>query len=122
MPATAELIQQLDSLTPSELNDLVKQIETKWGVSGTVQIGPTPIQDSTPVVEVQKTFTVMLQSFGANKVSVIKEIRTITKLGLAESKALVEDAPKSVKEDIELEEAEAIKKQLEAVGATVELK
>ena len=101
----------LDSMTVLELNDLVKAIEEKFGVSA-----------AAAVVEEQTEFNVMLMEAGANKVSAIKAVREITGLGLKEAKDLVEAAPKAVKEALSKADAEAAKKKLEEAGAKVELK
>jgi large subunit ribosomal protein L7/L12 len=98
-------------------------LEEKWGVSAAAAVAVAgPAAAAGPEVEEQTEFDVILTGDGGNKIAVIKEVRVITALGLGEAKALVEGAPKAVKEGVNKAEAEALKKQLEAVGATVELK
>ncbi len=125
-PKLAELVKSIEVLTALELSDLVKALEIKFGVTasapmmmaGAVAGGAA----AAAPVEVQTSFTVVLKEAGANKINVIKEVRAITNLGLKEAKDLVEGAPKNVKEDVTKEEAEDLKKKLEAAGAKVELK
>ena len=114
----------LDSMTVLELNDLVKAIEEKFGVSAASMAAPAAGAGgaAAAVVEEKTEFTVMLNEVGANKVSVIKVVREITGLGLKEAKDLVDGAPKPVKEAISKADAEAAKKKLEEAGAKVELK
>ena len=112
----------LDSMTVLELNDLVKAIEEKFGVSAAAMAGPAVAGPAAAVAEEQTEFNVMLMEAGANKVSAIKAVREITGLGLKEAKDLVEAAPKAVKEGASKAEAEDIKKKLEDAGAKVELK
>jgi large subunit ribosomal protein L7/L12 len=117
-----KLVDELSGLTVLEAAELSKLLEDKWGVSAAAPVavaaaGPA----AAPVVE-KTEFTVVLAEAGANKINVIKEVRAITGLGLKEAKDLVEGAPKEVKHDIGKDEAEKIKKQLEAAGAKVELK
>ena len=120
MPDLNKIIEDLSSLTVAEAADLSKQLEEKWGV--------TPIAAAAPVAageaaaEDKDDFSIMLVSAGDKKINVIKEVRTITGLGLKEAKDLVEGAPKDVKEGASKEEANEIKEKLEAAGATVELK
>ncbi len=117
-----KLVEQLSSLTILEVSDLVKSLEEKWGVSASSQAVAQVVQ-SAPVASEEKTsFDVILSDAGASKISVIKEVRAITGLGLAEAKALVDGAPKSIKESAKKDEAEEIKKKLEAAGAKIELK
>ena len=106
----------LDSMTVMELNELVKAIEEKFGVSAAAMAAPAA------AAEEQTEFNVMLLEVGANKVSVIKAVREITGLGLKEAKDLVDGAPKAVKEAVSKADAEAAKKKLEEAGAKVELK
>ncbi len=122
-----EIIKSIETMTVLELADLVKALEEKFGVSaampvmavGSVAGGAAAAGGA----EEEKTiFNVVLASAGSNKISVIKEVRALTNLGLKEAKDLVESAPKPVKEGVVKQEAEEIKKKLEAVGATVELK
>jgi large subunit ribosomal protein L7/L12 len=112
----------LDSMTVLELNELVKAIEEKFGVSAAAMAGPAAAGPAAAVAEEQTEFNVMLTEVGANKVSVIKAVREITGLGLKEAKDLVEAAPKAVKEALPKADAEAAKKKLEEAGAKVELK
>ena len=114
----------LDSMSVMELNDLVKAIEEKFGVSAAAMAAPAAGGGgaAAPAVEEQTEFTVMLTEIGANKVSVIKVVRELTGLGLKEAKDLVDGAPKPVKEGIAKADAEAAKKKLEEAGAKAELK
>ena len=112
----------LDSMTVLELNELVKAIEEKFGVSAAAMAGPAAAGPAAAVAEEQTEFNVVLADVGANKVSVIKAVRELTGLGLKEAKDLVEAAPKTVKEGLQKDEAEKLKKELEEQGATVELK
>ena len=114
----------LDSMTVLELNELVKAIEEKFGVSAAAMAAPAAggAAGGAAAAEEKTEFDVILAEAGANKINVIKEIRTITNLGLKEAKDLVDGAPKTVKEGASKEEAEAIKAKLEAAGAKVELK
>jgi len=118
-------ITALDSMSVMELNDLVKAIEEKFGVSAAAMAAPAAgggAGGAAPAAEEQTEFTVMLTEVGANKVSVIKAVRELTGLGLKEAKDLVDGAPKPVKEGIAKADAEAAKKKLEEAGAKVELK
>jgi large subunit ribosomal protein L7/L12 len=114
----------LDSMTVLELNELVKAIEEKFGVSAAAMAAPAGAGGGAvaAVAEEQTEFTVVLTEVGANKVSVIKAVREITGLGLKEAKDLVDGAPKPVKEGIAKADAEAAKKKLEEAGAKAELK
>jgi len=113
----------LDSMTVMELNELVKAIEEKFGVSAAAMAAPAAAGGgAAAAAEEQTEFNVMLLEVGANKVSVIKAVREITGLGLKEAKDLVDGAPKAVKEAIPKADAEAAKKKLEEAGAKVELK
>ncbi len=113
----------LDSMTVLELNELVKAIEEKFGVSAAAMSAPAAGGGAVAAVaEEQTEFNVMLMEAGANKVSAIKAVREITGLGLKEAKDLVEAAPKAVKEGLSKADAEAAKKKLEDAGAKVELK
>ncbi len=121
-----ELIKSIEGMTVLELADLVKALEEKFGVKANmpmmaVSAGQAQAQAQSAQEE-KSTFTVVLTNAGANKISVIKEVRTMTSLGLKEAKDLVDAAPKPVKEGVAKEEAEEMKKKLEAAGATVELK
>lgn len=120
-----EFLTALDSMSVMELNDLVKAIEEKFGVSAAAMAAPAAGGAggaAAPAAEEKTEFTVMLQEAGANKVSVIKAVRELTGLGLKEAKDLVEGAPKPVKEAVSKDEAAKIKKQLEEAGATVDIK
>jgi large subunit ribosomal protein L7/L12 len=117
------IVESLSALTVMEAADLVKKLEEKWGVSAAavaVAAG-APAAAAAPVEE-KTEFTVVLAGVGPNKINVIKEIRTITGLGLKEAKDLVEGAPKVVKEGVNKDEANKLKEQLAAAGATVEIK
>ena len=118
-----KIVDDLSKLTVLEAADLAKMLEEKWGVSAAAPVammagGAAPAA----AVEEKTEFNVVLAAAGANKINVIKEVRAITGLGLKEAKDLVEGAPKPVKEGVSKDEADKIKKQLEAAGATVELK
>ncbi|ABF91863.1 MULTISPECIES: 50S ribosomal protein L7/L12 [Myxococcus] len=116
------IVDQLSSLTVLEAAELVKQLESKWGVSAAaVAVAAGPAAAAAPVEE-KTEFTVVLANAGANKINVIKEIRAITGLGLKEAKDLVEGAPKNVKEGVNKDDAKKIKDQLTAAGATVDIK
>ncbi|PIQ90465.1 MAG: 50S ribosomal protein L7/L12 [Candidatus Omnitrophica bacterium CG11_big_fil_rev_8_21_14_0_20_41_12] len=119
-----DLIKSIETMTVLELADLVKALEEKFGVSANMPIAAAPAAagSAAPAAEEKSTFTVVLTSAGANKIAVIKEVRTITSLGLKEAKDLVDGAPKPIKEGATKDEAAEIKKKLEAAGATVELK
>ena len=117
-------LTSLDSMTVMELNDLVKAIEEKFGVSAAAMAAPAGAGGgaAAPVAEEKTEFTVQLMEAGAQKVSVIKAVREITGLGLKEAKDLVDGAPKAVKEGMNKADADAAKKKLEDAGAKVELK
>ncbi len=121
-----DLIKSIEGMSVLELSDLVKALEEKFGVSANMPMMAAPVAGAAAggaaATEEKSTFTVVLVSAGANKISVIKEVRTITSLGLKEAKDLVDAAPKPVKEGVPKEEAQEMKKKLEAAGATVELK
>jgi len=122
------LIKSIEGMTVLELSDLVKALEEKFGVKASMPMMTLPAggiaaaAGSAPAAEEQSTFSVVIASAGANKIAVIKEVRTMTSLGLKEAKDLVDAAPKPVKEGVPKAEAEEMKKKLEAAGATVELK
>ena len=117
------LVDQLSALTILEAADLAKALEEKWGVSAAAAVAVAgPAAAAGPEVEEQTEFDVILTGDGGKKINVIKEVRAITQLGLGEAKALVEGAPKAIKEGVNKEEAEKIKKQIEEAGGTVELK
>ncbi len=117
-------IASLDAMSVLELNDLVKAIEEKFGVSAAAMAAPGGGGGgaAAPAAEEKTEFNVMLTEVGANKINVIKAVREITGLGLAEAKALVEGAPKAVKEGVNKADADSFKKKLEEAGAKVELK
>ena len=123
-PKLAKTLDEIASWTILEVADFVKAAEAKFGVSAAAPMmmaGPAAGGAAAAPAEVQTSFKVVLKEAGANKINVIKEVRAITNLGLKEAKDLVEGAPKTVKEDATKEEAEELKKKLEAVGAKVEL-
>jgi large subunit ribosomal protein L7/L12 len=130
MADTNALVDQLSGLTVLEIAGLVKQLEEKWGVSAAAPVAmaaaPAAGSGAAPAAaaaEEKTTFEVILKEMGANKISVIKEVRAaVPGLGLAEAKALVEGAPKTIKEGVTKEEADEIKKKVEAAGAKVEIK
>lgn len=117
-----QLTETLSSLTILELAELSKNLEEKWGVSAASFAAAAPAAGGAAVEGAKDKFEVVLASAGASKINVIKEVRAITGLGLKEAKDLVDGAPKSLKADVSKDEAEEIKKKLEAAGATVELK
>lgn len=123
-----ELIKSIETMTVLELSDLVKALEEKFDVKANMPMMAMPVGGAAAgaggvaAAEEKTAFTVVLTGAGANKISVIKEVRTMTSLGLKEAKDLVDAAPKPVKEGVTKEEAEEMKKKLEAAGATVELK
>ena len=117
------MIEEIKGLTVLELSELVHALEDTFGVSAAAVAAGPAVAAAGPVVEEKTEFDVVMTSFGAEKIKVIKEVRAITGLGLAEAKALGESAPNAkIKEGISKEDAEALKAQLEGVGATVELK
>lgn len=126
MTVKDDVVKAIEGMTVLELADLVKELQDKFGVSGQIAVAAGPqgaaSGGAASQPEEKTAFTVVLVSSGANKIAVIKEVRTITSLGLKEAKDLVDSAPKPVKESIPKAEAEEIKKKLEAAGATVELK
>lgn len=123
MADLAKIVEDLSALTVLEAADLSKMLEEKWGVSAAAAVAAAPAAAAAgPAVEEQTEFDVILTGDGGNKINVIKEVRAITQLGLGEAKALVEGAPKAVKEGVNKAEAEELKKRLEGAGATVELK
>ena len=120
-----KLVDQLSELTVLEAADLAKALEEKWGVSAAAAVavaGPAAGGAAAPAAEEKTEFDVILTGDGGKKINVIKEVRAITQLGLGEAKALVEGAPKPIKEGVSKDEAEKIKKQIEDAGGTVELK
>ena len=119
------LVDQLSALTVLEAADLAKALEEKWGVSAAAAVavaGPAAAGPAAAPAEEKTEFDVILTGDGGKKINVIKEVRAITGLGLGEAKALVEGAPKAVKEGVNKDEAEKLKKQIEDAGGTVELK
>ena len=121
------IISTIKELNVLELSQLVKALETEFGVTAAapMAVAAAPAAGAAaPAAEVEEKseFTVILKSFGANKINVIKAIREVTSLGLKESKDLVEGAPKTVKENVNKQEAATVKEKLEAAGATVEVK
>ena len=128
MADTNTLVDQLSGLTVLEIAGLVKQLEEKWGVSAAAPVAAAaPAAGggaaAAPAAEEKTTFDVILTEMGANKIGVIKEVRgAVPGLGLAEAKALVEGAPKTLKEGVTKAEAEEIKKKIEAAGAKVDIK
>ena len=117
------IVESLSSLTVLEAADLVKQLESKWGVSAAAAVAAAPAAGGPAAVVEEKTeFTVVLAKAGDKKIDVIKVIRELTGLGLKEAKDLVEGAPKNVKEGVNKDEAGKMKEKLAAAGATVELK
>jgi large subunit ribosomal protein L7/L12 len=118
-----KIVDDLSALTVIEAAELSKLLEEKWGVSAAAAVAVAgPAAAAAPAAEEQTEFDVILTGDGGNKIAVIKEVRAITQLGLTEAKALVEAAPKAVKEGVSKDEAAKVKAQLEAAGATVELK
>jgi len=122
-----DMVKSIEVMTVLELADLVKALEEKFGVKANMPMMVAPAAGgaaggAAPAAEEKSTFTVVLASAGANKISVIKEVRTMTNLGLKEAKDLVDAAPKPIKDGVPKEEAEEMKKKLVAAGATVELK
>ncbi|MCA0401965.1 MAG: 50S ribosomal protein L7/L12 [Proteobacteria bacterium] len=127
MADLSKLVDELSNLTVLEAAELAKMLEEKWGVSAAAAVAVAAAPGAgggaaAPAAEEKTEFTVVLASAGDKKIEVIKEVRAITGLGLKEAKDLVEGAPKPVKEGVAKDEAEKLKKQLEAAGAKVELK
>ena len=120
-----KIVDDLSALTVLEAAELAKALEEKWGVSAAAAVavaGPAAGGAAAPAAEEKTEFDVILTGDGGKKINVIKEVRAITGLGLGEAKALVEGAPKALKEGVNKDEAEKIKKQIEEAGGTVELK
>lgn len=121
-----QVVEWLSAQPVTALAELVKELETKWGVSAAAAVAvaaaPAAGGAAAPAAEAQTEFTLVLQDKGANAIAVIKEVRTITGLGLKEAKDLVDGAPKTVKEGMKKDEAEAAKKAIEAAGGKVVLK
>jgi large subunit ribosomal protein L7/L12 len=125
MAELAKLVDDLSALTVIQAAELAKMLEEKWGVSAAAPVAVAAAGGgaaAAEVAEVKTEFDVILTGFGEKKVNVIKEVRAITSLGLKEAKDLVEAAPKPVKEGVNKDEADKIKKQLEEAGATVEIR
>ncbi|MBE6596733.1 MAG: 50S ribosomal protein L7/L12 [Ruminococcaceae bacterium] len=117
------IVEEIKTLTILELADLVKAVEEEFGVSAAAPVGVVAAAGAAaPAAEEKTEFDVVLKSFGAKKLDVIKAVREITGLGLKEAKEMVESAPKAVKEGVSKDEAESIKKSLEEAGAEVEVK
>ena len=117
------IVEEVKSLTLLELADLVKAVEEEFGVSAAAPVGVVAAAGAAaPAAEEKTEFDVVLKSFGAKKLDVIKAVREITGLGLKEAKDMVEGAPKTVKEGVSKDEAESLKKSLEEAGAEVEVK
>lgn len=117
-----KMVEELGKLTILEAADLVKKLEEEWGVSAAAPVAVAGAAPAAEVAEEKSEFEVNLSEIGGNKIAVIKEVRTITGLGLKEAKDLVESAPKAVKTGVSKEEAEKMKEALEKAGAKVELK
>ena len=118
-----KIIDELSSLTVVEAAELSKQLEEKWGVTAAAAVAAAPAGGAAAApAEEKDEFTIILAAAGDKKINVIKEVRAVTSLGLKEAKDLVEGAPKEVKSGVKKQEAEEIKKKLEAAGAKVELK
>ena len=119
-----KIVEDLSSLTVLEAAELSKLLEDKWGVTAAAPVAVAAVAggDADAAAEEKTEFDVVLKDFGANKINVIKEVRAITGLGLKEAKELVESAPKDVKAGVSKEDADKIKGQLEAAGASVEVK
>jgi len=118
----AALIEEVKALSVLELSELVKALEEEFGVSAAAMAAPAAAGAAAPAAEEKTEFDVVMTSFGAEKIKVIKVVREITGQGLAEAKATVEGVPAKIKEGVSKDEAEALKAKLEEVGATVELK
>ena len=117
------ILEEIKTLTIIELADLVKAVEEEFGVSAAAPVGVVAVAGAAaPAAEEKTEFDVVLKSFGAKKLDVIKAVREITGLGLKEAKEMVEGAPKTVKEGVSKDEAESVKKALEEAGAEVEVK
>ena len=116
------IVEEIKGLTLLELNELVKAVEEEFGVSAAAPVAVAGAVAAAPAAEEKTEFDVILASFGANKLAVIKAVREITGLGLKDAKDLVEAAPKAIKEGVAKDEADNLKKALEDAGATVEVK
>lgn len=128
MADSTALIEQLEGLTVLELNELVKTLEDRWGVSAAAPVamgvagGAAAAGGATEAAEEQSEFDVVLTEIGGNKIQVIKAVRELTSLGLKEAKDLVDSAPKAIKEAVSREEADAAKAKLEETGASADVK
>ena len=116
------IVEEVKALTLLELNELVKAVEEEFGVSAAAPVAVAGAAAAAPAAEEKTEFDVILASFGANKLAVIKAVREITGLGLKDAKDLVEAAPKAIKEGVSKDECDNLKKALEEAGATVEIK
>ena len=116
------IVEEIKGLTLLELNELVKAVEEEFGVSAAAPVAVAGAVAAAPAAEEKSEFDVILASFGANKLAVIKAVREITGLGLKDAKDLVEAAPKAIKEGVSKDECDSLKKALEDAGATVEIK
>ena len=118
-----KIVEEIKKLTVVEVADLVKKLEEEFGVSAAAAMvaGPAAGADDAPKAEAKSTFTIILKDAGANKIAVIKVVKEITGLGLGEAKALVDGAPKTIKEGVKAEEAKEMEAKFKEAGATVEL-
>lgn len=116
------LVEEIKKVTVMEVADLVKKLEEEFGVSAAAQMVAGPAAGAPAAAEEKSEFTVVLKEVGANKLAVIKTVKELTGLGLGEAKALVDGAPKTIKENVPTEEAKAMEAKLKEAGATVELK
>ncbi len=116
-----KFVEEIKGLSVVELNDLVKKIEEEFGVSAAAMVAAAPAGGAQAAAEEKTEFNVVLKEAGANKIAVIKAVKDITGLGLGEAKALVESAPKAIKENVPVEEAKAMEAKLKEAGAVVEL-
>ena len=117
-----KIVDELSKLTVVEAADLSKQLEEKWGVTASAPVAAAPATDAVTQAEEKTEFTIFLTAVGDKKINVIKEVRSITGLGLKEAKDLVEGAPGEIKKGVSKKDAEEAKKKLEAAGAKIELK
>lgn len=122
MADIAKFVEEIKSMTVLELNELVKAIEEEFGVSAAAPVMVAGAGAAAPVAEEKTEFDVVLKSAGANKINVIKVVKEATGLGLKEAKAMVDEAPKTIKEGVSKDDAEALKTKLTEAGAEVELK
>ena len=122
MADIAKFVEEIKSMTVLELNELVKAIEEEFGVSAAAPVMVAGAGAAAPAAEEKTEFDVVLKSAGANKINVIKGVKEATGLGLKEAKAMVDEAPKTIKEGVSKDDAEALKTKLTEAGAEVELK